>query len=886
MHPISDRDHQFVPVPLFLAALLATPLPAFDLPAAEVTRLDNGLTVLVLEDRTLPVVSVQVLYRAGARNEAPGTTGVAHFMEHMAFRASKGFPETELASRIYAVGGEWHAYTWIDQTTYYETAPREELDLLLRIEADRMARLLVPADEVEAERGAVLAELHGYENDPGSVLYDAVLAASFLQHPYRYNTIGWESDVEAITRADLVAFYRRHYAPANAVLAVAGDVDRDAVVDRARALFGDLTAGEPTPPPRTREPVQRGVRRIEVRGDGDPRFAVAWRAPAVGDPDWPAFLLLREVLGGGEGVNFQQEDFGVPVASGTRLAGLPAAATTFLVPTADPYVLVVAGAIEPTTTPEELEGALEATVARLREVAVADGELAAARERLAGALLFDVQTTEDAAHQLAYYEGLGAREVLLDLPARLAAVTPDDLLRIARQWLAPEKRTIGWFLPPPRPADAPAAAPFTVDAPARAVDGGRPTTAQERARAGAAGETVTAGAAAASEEAGRAGRAGEPTLVRLASGLPALVQTVPGRGTVFVGALLPAASVEVAAGEPDVVSADDPVWRHTWLGWRGRAEALPDLLDRARTALDGAVATEPPGDPLNGDPSALDGTVAAEPVGEPPNGDPAALDGTMATDPAGQPTDRSPAALVAASLRRQLGIVPVGGTTAPVLLVVAGDVDAAAAAALLEERFGGVAPGAPPAAASPRVLDAAVRLAAPRAVAQTHLGWAVPAPAAAAPDHLAWRMLLYVLTHAYEGRLGVEAIARRGLLYWVGSAYHTDGRAGWIELSMGVDPQKLESLEELFRATLDGLATDPPSDVEVAEARRHLLGRRLSAHQSPEEIAAFLATEWTGHGRIRPPAELEAALAAVTADDLRRILPAFTAGALARVEPR
>ncbi len=147
---------------LVLFLLISLPLAASRLGGASIERLGNGLTVLVLEDRTLPVVSVQMLYRVGGRSESSGATGLAHFVEHMAFRASEHFPETELASRIYAVGGEWHAYTWIDQTTYFETVPAEgseglaNLDLVLAIEADRMARLRLPADEIEAERGAVL----------------------------------------------------------------------------------------------------------------------------------------------------------------------------------------------------------------------------------------------------------------------------------------------------------------------------------------------------------------------------------------------------------------------------------------------------------------------------------------------------------------------------------------------------------------------------------------------------------------------------------------------------------------------------------------------------------------------------------------------------------
>ena len=169
----------------------------------------------------------------------------------MAFRDTQNFPDTEVVSRIYAVGGEWHAYTWLDQTTYFETLPSQYLELALKIEADRMARLLIPGDQVEAERGAVLAELHGYENDPASLLHDAVLMVSFLQHPYRNNTIGWESDVESIQHADIVSFYERFYQPANAVLVVVGDVSRTEVEAKVKELFGGLLGGLRAKPPPT-----------------------------------------------------------------------------------------------------------------------------------------------------------------------------------------------------------------------------------------------------------------------------------------------------------------------------------------------------------------------------------------------------------------------------------------------------------------------------------------------------------------------------------------------------------------------------------------------------------------------------------------------------------
>ena len=222
---------------IVLACLPGVAAAALDLRQATMDRLDNGLELIVLEEHSLPVVSVQMLYRTGARDEEYGRTGLAHYLEHMAFRATENFPATQVTTRISGVGGEWHGYTWIDQTTYFETLPKDQLDLALRIEADRLGRLLIPEKEVEAERGAVLAELHGYENDPATVLNDAVVYTSLLAHPYRNNTIGWESDVRAIGRDDLVAFYREHYKAANAVLVVVGDVDTKAVRNaRRRAL--------------------------------------------------------------------------------------------------------------------------------------------------------------------------------------------------------------------------------------------------------------------------------------------------------------------------------------------------------------------------------------------------------------------------------------------------------------------------------------------------------------------------------------------------------------------------------------------------------------------------------------------------------------------------
>lgn len=432
---------------LFIAVVCLDTTQALDLGSAVVEKLPNGLTVMVLEEHALPVVSTQMLYKVGSRNECPGATGLAHYVEHMAFRATKNFPDSDVVSRIYAVGGEWHGYTWIDQTTYFETVPVQYLDLVLRIQADRMTSVKNDPDEFEAERGSVITELHSYENDPASVLYDAVLATAFQQHPYRYNVIGWISDVEKITHADIVDFYQRHYRPSNAVLAIAGDVNTKDVLERVRAYFGSIPASAPAPPVRTVEPVQTGERRITLHGTGPYNyFQISYQAPAARNPDYAAFLLLQALLTGSGGVNFEQRGSGEEARPGTRLHGIGQNLESFFQPTAATYAIDITGHIESKESTTAVEQAVETQMRRLRDEPVSPEELERIKEQVLTALVFDVETTENAAHQMAFFEGVEAFDVLLKLPGLVKAVTSQELQRAAQKYFQPVQRTVGWYL--------------------------------------------------------------------------------------------------------------------------------------------------------------------------------------------------------------------------------------------------------------------------------------------------------------------------------------------------------------------------------------------------------------------------------------------------------
>ncbi len=592
--------------PVCLACLLLIPViwpgnvrAALDIRNADTVTLDNGLTVIVLEDRNFPVASVQALYRVGARNETIGKTGLAHFLEHMAFRDSENFPGTGLVSSIYAVGGEWHGYTWLDQTTYYSTVPKENLDLLLEIEADRMMRLELPVDDMDAERGAVLAEMHMYENSPTSMLIDAVMFASFLAHPYRNNTIGWEADIVNLRHDDVVNFYRQHYHPANAVLVIVGDVASQDVIARVRELFGDFPVRTPTPLPHTAEPIQAGEREIRLYADSSAReFRIGYRGPSVHDELFAAFLVLQEMLGAGSGVNFLQNDWGTAVEVGDLLWGAAPDLTTWFPPSEQPFLFVIGGRAPDGVSEDAVVQAVEARVALSRSTAPQADALAAAIDDVLADLEFDIQTTEDAAHQLAFYAGMGASEVLRTLPGRVRNVAAVDVQRAALTYLLPQRRTIAWHLPRSLSADP--------ELPA--------TTASEPA-------TVPARAAHTPDHIPVPG----PAVHRLSGGIPVLIQPSDLSATVVVDAVLPGRSISGAPAAPDA-----PIFGHSLLSHRGTPDQLPLLVSRMAADVDAArrvpaAAPAPSSDPYGQMEREFAGLMNADSSEEPAPASPAVV---------------------------------------------------------------------------------------------------------------------------------------------------------------------------------------------------------------------------------------------------------------------
>jgi len=420
------------------------------------TTLANGLTVLIQEEHTAPLASVWCWYKVGSKDERPGLTGVSHWCEHMNFRGTANIPRDQVKGIIEQYGGSWNGYTWIDETTYLETATRDALDRMLFIESERMANCLYHPEDCEAERTIIISELQGGENDPDNLLDQELTATAFKAHTYRHPTIGWLSDLQTMTRDDLYGYYRRYYVPNNATLVIVGDVETDEALRRVDHYFGAIPTGPPVERIRTQEPDQTGERRLTIRKEGTTAYLkVGYHAPDATSADFFPLLVLDAALTGAKGMNLWSSFRVAPPQRSARLyralveRGLASAVSGSLVPTEDPFLYTLSATATAGTPLSAIEAALVAELDAIRRDGVTPAELAKAQAQLHARLVFESDSVTNIAHQLGYFETIGCLDVFQEAPARIAKVTLDEIASAARRILSASNRTIGYFEPLP-----------------------------------------------------------------------------------------------------------------------------------------------------------------------------------------------------------------------------------------------------------------------------------------------------------------------------------------------------------------------------------------------------------------------------------------------------
>jgi zinc protease len=416
--------------------------------------LDNGLRVLIKEVHTAPLASVWCWYRVGSRDEKTGQTGVSHWVEHMNFKGTTNIPRDKVKGIIEQFGGYWNGYTWIDQTTYTETATRDALDRMLFIESERMANCLYDPADCESERTVIISELQGGENDPDTLLDQELTAVAFKAHPYRHPTIGWLSDLQTMSREDLVSYYRRFYAPNNATLVIVGDVETADAMRRATQHFGAITPREVPPRALTQEPEQLGERRVTVSREGTTAYLkIGYHAPALKDADFFPMLVLDAVLTGAKGVSLWASFRTPPPQRSARLyralvnTGLASSVSGGLVPTADPFLYTISFTATEGTPLARLEEAALKEIDGVRAGGITDAERRKAIRQLRARLVFENDSISNIAHQLGYFDAIASWRDAMSLLERIDAVTVEQVAAAAASRLALNNRTIGWFEP-------------------------------------------------------------------------------------------------------------------------------------------------------------------------------------------------------------------------------------------------------------------------------------------------------------------------------------------------------------------------------------------------------------------------------------------------------
>lgn len=411
--------------------------------------LDNGLKVLVKPDHRAPVVVSQIWYKVGSSYEYSGITGVSHVLEHMMFKGTERHPPGEFSRIVAANGGQENAFTGRDYTAYFQRLEKSRLEISFELEADRMRNLTLPEDEFAKEVRVVMEERRlRTEDKPDSLTYEQFNAAAYQTSPYQNPVIGWMSDLEHMAVDDLVHWYRQWYAPNNATLVVAGDVEPEQVLQLAKKHFGPIPPAEPASLKLRPEVEQRGLRRIHVKAPAEvPYVIMGYKVPVLktAAEQWEPYALevLAGILDGGDSARLARE-----LVRGQQLAAQAGAGYNLYSRMDD--LLLLDGKPAPGRGIDEVEQALRAQVGALRETAVSQSELDRVKAQVVAAKVYEADSLFYQAMQLGTLETVGLNWKLHDeYVARVRAVSAEQVQAVARKYLTDDRLTIATLDPQP-----------------------------------------------------------------------------------------------------------------------------------------------------------------------------------------------------------------------------------------------------------------------------------------------------------------------------------------------------------------------------------------------------------------------------------------------------
>jgi predicted Zn-dependent peptidase len=434
--PSRHRSRCIVVVVLLgTAALYAATIPKIEFTE---TKLANGLRVIIAPDRSAPVFSVAVNYGVGSRDERQGRTGFAHLFEHMMFKGSANVGAFEHPLLVFNNGGNMNGTTNKDRTLYYETLPANQLDLALFLEADRMRSLDITRDNLDNQRNAVQEERRlGVDNQPYGKTNEALDELAYDNFAYEHSVIGSMQDLNAASVDDVAAFFRTYYAPNNAVLAIVGDVEPNETLAKVRKHFESIPSQPPPPAVDLKEPPQTSERRLALDDALArlPRLDIAYKVPPSLTREDDAITVLTTILAGGRSSRLYE--------TVVRQRQLSPGVNAFKGESRGPGLLRVIATLSPGQEMAALEAAIDAELEKVKTGTIADWEMEKARSTARRTLVGSLQSSLSRAILLSQYALFYNDPGLINTRAdRIAAVTADDVQRVARQYLTRQNRTV------------------------------------------------------------------------------------------------------------------------------------------------------------------------------------------------------------------------------------------------------------------------------------------------------------------------------------------------------------------------------------------------------------------------------------------------------------
>lgn len=401
--------------------------------------LKNGMKVMVLEDDSIPNANMYLFWRAGSRNESPGITGLSHFFEHMMFNGSKNYGPKMFDRTMEAAGGSNNAYTTENSTVYTDWFPADALELMFKLEADRIQYLDINPKVVESERGVVTSERStGLENSNFRTIWEEVKGSAFRAHPYSWSVIGHESDIANWSLQDLKDYHKTYYAPNNAIVVIVGAVKLDQVQALAKQYFEPIPAQAPPREIHTIEPEQKGERRVYVRKESvsSPNILMAFHIPETQHEDYYALAVLSDILASGNSSRLMQS-----LVFEQQLA---TSLFSYMPMSIDPNLFYLYAVASQGVTAQSLEKAMILELNKIAKDGITKNELQKVKNRRSVDFYREMATINGKANTIGTYEFyFGDYQLLFDAPEKFAQVTVDDVKRVAKQYLRKANRTVG-----------------------------------------------------------------------------------------------------------------------------------------------------------------------------------------------------------------------------------------------------------------------------------------------------------------------------------------------------------------------------------------------------------------------------------------------------------